>query len=261
MIQKRGGDMQQRFGVIAAVVLLVTSAAWAQDAAPPSLMDQLSAQYKLVKTGTDGGGLTIIEPGTVLAIQKGGILGVEPATAVVCPAKFENGELKRPNVICAAMVKSSSRFFTVGEKVYITKIEVNDAKGQISLRLLDCDSCNGSQDPAYYKSQVVFQFPKGSLDSGSVSKIEDTIAQLFTIDESGGQQQAQGDQGEQNQGGPPQGQPQAQPPQNIGIGQTIDQVLAAWGQPQKIVNLGVKQIYIYPDAKVTFVNGKVTDAQ
>jgi hypothetical protein len=33
------------------------------------------------------------------------------------------------------------------------------------------------------------------------------------------------------------------------------------GKPDKIVNLGVKQIYVYKDLKVTFINGKVSDVQ
>jgi hypothetical protein len=33
------------------------------------------------------------------------------------------------------------------------------------------------------------------------------------------------------------------------------------GQPQKTVNLGPKQIYVYKDLKITFVNGKVADVQ
>jgi hypothetical protein len=41
----------------------------------------------------------------------------------------------------------------------------------------------------------------------------------------------------------------------------VDQVQAALGAPGKIINLGAKQIYVYKDLKVTFVNGKVTDAQ
>jgi len=256
--------MRQRLGIIATLLVFVSSFAWAQGATP-SLLDQLSAQYKLVKVGSDASGLTIIEPGTVLAIQKGGILGVAPSTAVICPAKFENGDLKRPSLICITMVKEASRYFTVGEKVYLTKIDVNTAKGQISLRLLDCDSCNGSQQPAYYKSQLNFQFPKGYLESASVPKVEDTIAQVLTIDESGGQQQAQGDQGAQNQQGGDQQQQQQpaqqQAPQSVEKGMTIDQVVAAWGQPQKIVRIETKQIYIYQDAKVTFLNGKVSDVQ
>jgi hypothetical protein len=38
-------------------------------------------------------------------------------------------------------------------------------------------------------------------------------------------------------------------------------VLAALGKPDKIVNLGAKQIYVYKDLKVTFLNGKVSDVQ
>lgn len=55
-------------------------------------------------------------------------------------------------------------------------------------------------------------------------------------------------------------QPSA-PPKTIALGQTTDQVVAILGQPQKIVNLGVKQMYFYPDMKVIFTNGKVTDVQ
>jgi len=39
---------------------------------------------------------------------------------------------------------------------------------------------------------------------------------------------------------------------------TIDQVVALLGQPQKIADLGSKKIYVYPNQKVTFIDGKVT---
>ena len=42
---------------------------------------------------------------------------------------------------------------------------------------------------------------------------------------------------------------------------TPDQVTQSLGKPNKIVNLGTKQLYIYTDMKITFVNGKVTDVQ
>jgi hypothetical protein len=266
-----------RVGVMATMLAFAATAAWGQGAAPPSLGDQLSAQYQVVKTGTDSSGTTITQPGTVLAIQKGGILGVQPTSAVVCPAKFEKGELKHPGAICSAMVRSVSRYFTVGEKVYVSKIDVNAEKAQLSLHLLDCDSCNGTQDPAYYKSELVFQFPKGYLIPGNVSKIEDTIAQVLTVQDQGDSSQGQDDQGGQGQGqgqdqqgGGQQGgdqqaqgqqQQQQQAPESIAEGQTIQQVVASWGQPQRIVKLGAKQIYIYQDAKITFINGKVSDVQ
>ena len=42
---------------------------------------------------------------------------------------------------------------------------------------------------------------------------------------------------------------------------TPDQVTNALGKPDKIVKLTSKQIFIYKDMKVTFVNGKVSDVQ
>jgi hypothetical protein len=44
-------------------------------------------------------------------------------------------------------------------------------------------------------------------------------------------------------------------------GQTTDEVTAALGQPKTISDLGAKKIYIYPDVKVTFVDGKVTNVE
>ncbi len=37
--------------------------------------------------------------------------------------------------------------------------------------------------------------------------------------------------------------------------------VAALDKPEKIVNLGPKQIYVYRDLKVTFIDGKVSDVQ
>jgi hypothetical protein len=57
-----------------------------------------------------------------------------------------------------------------------------------------------------------------------------------------------------------QQQPQAEPA-TIQLGQTSDQVRATLGQPEKVVNLGDKQIYLYKDLKITFVSEKVADVQ
>ena len=51
------------------------------------------------------------------------------------------------------------------------------------------------------------------------------------------------------------------PPPTIALGQTPDQVTASFGQPTRIVDLGAKQIYTYPDMKVIFKDGKVSDVQ
>ena len=53
----------------------------------------------------------------------------------------------------------------------------------------------------------------------------------------------------------------AGPPPTIELGQTKDQVQAAFGTPTRVVKLGTKEIEYFKDMKVTFVSGKVTDVQ
>ena len=42
----------------------------------PTLQEQLAAQYKLVKMGSDTSGYSVVEKGTLLATRKGGMLAV-----------------------------------------------------------------------------------------------------------------------------------------------------------------------------------------
>ena len=47
----------------------------------------------------------------------------------------------------------------------------------------------------------------------------------------------------------------------IAIGQSRDQVIATFGVPSKIIQLGTKEIDFFPDMKVTFVNNKVSNVE
>jgi hypothetical protein len=73
------------------------------------------------------------------------------------------------------------------------------------------------------------------------------------------EQQQQADQAEKEAGETPA--PIAPPPAEISVGQTIEAVEAALGQPKSKVNVGTKKIYVYPDMKITFKDGKVSDVQ
>jgi len=42
---------------------------------------------------------------------------------------------------------------------------------------------------------------------------------------------------------------------------SADEVKATLGNPDKIVDLGVKQLFIYKDMKIVLVDGKVSDIQ
>ncbi len=47
-------------------------------------------------------------------------------------------------------------------------------------------------------------------------------------------------------------------PPTLGLGQSIEEVTAAVGQPVRVVDLGSKKIYVYKDMKITFTGGKVS---
>lgn len=255
-----------------------------------SLEDQLKAQYNLVKMGEDSNGAAVVEAGTTLNVKKGGILGVPYADhSEGMPTKYQDGAVHSPNALGMKARSSllgkfgkqqTTSFFQVGNKVYPSKIQVNMDKDQVVMGIIACDSCNNTSPTTFNKADIVFQFGKGSLAKMSAPQVEDAIGGLLAIDEGGdqgGNQQGGNDQGGNQQGGNQQGgngqgnnqggggqqQQQGPPPepQQIEKGQTPDQVKASLGQPDKIVNLGSKQIWVYKDLKVTFLNGKVSDVQ
>jgi hypothetical protein len=251
-----------------------------------SLEDQLKAQYTLVKMGSDSSGAAVVEQGTVLVVKKGGILGVPYSDQSMLSTKYENGAVHSPNALVSKGIGSlmsrvgktqTTQFFQANVKVYPARLAVNLPKDQVVISIIDCDSCNNVDPKTFFKADVVFQFPHGTLASANPSQVEDTIAGLLAIDDSASNDQGnngqQGDQqggqqggnnggnnNDQGGGGQAQQAPQADPVQ-IEKGQTPDQVKAALGQPDKMINLGAKQIWVYKDIKVTFLNGKVSDVQ
>ena len=266
--------------LVALIVVGITPCVVVAQAPAVPLEDQLKAQYTLVKMGADTGGAAVVDEGTILVIKKGGILSVPYSDQNIVPTKYENGAVHSPNNMVMkglgfGMGKlgrtQTTRLMQAGEKVYPSRIAVNLPKDQVTIGVIACDSCNNVSPTTFYKADVIFQFAKGSLGTTSPSQVEDTIAGLLNIDDSpgdqGGEQGGNGNgndqQGGNQGGGGGQAQQQAPPPepQQIEKGQTTDQVKAAIGVPDKIVNLGAKQIYVYKDIKVTFINGKVSDVQ
>jgi hypothetical protein len=272
--------------VAAAVIVTMVLASMAT-AQAPTLQEQLIAQYKLVKMGSDTSGYSVIDKGTLLEIKKGGILAVPYGDNNVPACHYENGTVKGPSGLAMVGRKSimgkfgkeqTTHLFASGDKVYPLKVDVNVAKDTVTLGIVACDTCNKTDPPTYNKAQVVFQFPKGSLANANAGSVEDTIGQLLAVtddsqgDQAQGDKQDQGQQGDQGggaqagggQGGggqqAQQDQPQAEPAE-IKLGMTMGEVETALGKPDRKANLGTKQIYYYKDMKVTFKDGKVSDVQ
>ena len=244
MIRKRN------LGLIAAVVLAALAAAplHAQDVT--TLQNDLNAKYK---------------SDTILVIQKNGITGQAPNNlAPPCGSTWKDNALHPGNTMCLLVQKNYSKALTKDEKVNPTSVVIHVKDEKVIVNFTECDSCNGG-DASSYKGSVAFQFPKGYIEGGAdVGQIAEVISQVLAPPDPNADQGNQQQGGDQQQQQAPQQQAPAQPaapPASIQLGQTVDQVTASFGPPEKIVNLGTKQIYVYKDLKVTFVNGKVTDVQ
>jgi hypothetical protein len=185
----------------------------------------------------------------------------------------------------------ATRTFVPGEKVWVTKIECKD-DGLVFQLFTDAFA------EVRYKADLKFFFDKkGAIPSaddmdklvGEVFKIQPAEETTGAGQEQAGQQQAPAapaaaPRRQQAPAAapapvaappppaetplapippppPPPDEPQG-PPKTLKIGQSKDEVIANFGQPEKVVKLGTKEIYFYKDVgKVTFVNGKVTDVQ
>jgi hypothetical protein len=244
----------------AAVACLLPGAIFGAQKAPPSaLKAQITADYKAARFAVAGGSIAVLDPGKVLVVQKTGIFTIPPTNLGACPVTYENQALKAPGGFCKTMNNANSRYLEPGEKVLIQKVDVSEKDDKIAIIVVACEACTGSGQSTYYRGEVVFVFPKGYLTDADPGQVEDVIAQVLAVDAPA-----------RNAAPPPMQQAAAAAPPaaapaatsaTVKIGQTPDEVKAILGTPEKVIDLGVKQIFVYKDVKITFVNGKVTDAQ
>jgi hypothetical protein len=262
--------------------MLSPAAAWSQG----KLDQQLTAQYTITTPTADN--TDIVTAGTVLVLQKRGLTTGDATSNVVFSNSYKDGQIKSGVAgtlskishfgipgIPSAPSNTANRTFVNGEKVYVTAIQIKG--NQIIFSLI-----SDAYDNVRYKGTLSFEFSKKVIESDDLAKVQQTLAEVFTIDTSAKTDaNAASAAGQQAPAAPappdpviapiaPPPPPANQPPAPIGrpggtpglgIGQTPDQVIAILGQPQKMAKLTGKEIYFYRDLKVTFKNGKVSDVE
>ena len=251
-----------------AAVLIAGSLPASLPAAPqgqgqkPNIEQQLQSRYPPTKLAGDK--LRIAQPGSVLLVQMNGMFA-SPLNEFAFTNTYKDGRIKRSAASALIHDSKTSRELQVGEKVYLLKSEVKDSGIVFSLQ--SCIGCDGSDvDLAQmaYRASLTFQFPKGYLETTDFAQIQRMIGQVFTFADLGNSNAQPGTDPPMPQVAPPASQakpePQAQPAR-IALGQTTAEVTANLGQPDKLVDLGSKKIYIYRDLKITFLDGKVSDVQ
>jgi hypothetical protein len=224
----------------------------------------LAANYMPTKLAGIGDRLRFTQLGTILVIQLDG-MGASPVTEFTFGNNYKDGRIKRSLAGSLIHQANNVRDVRAGDRLYLLKTEVKDTG--VVFNVQTCDLCDGSpadlaQMP--YRAALTFQYPKGYWNNTDYAQIQQTIGEVFAF-ANGPDTSAQPNpepvapSGAQvAQQPPPAPRPE---PVKIGLGQTTGQVVAGMGQPDKVVDLGSKKIYIYKDLKITFVDGKVSDVQ
>jgi hypothetical protein len=279
------------FGSLIALIIIGIPFAAAQS--KPAIEQKLVSEYALTQATADQ--TAIVTAGAILVLKKGNIIMAPVSGTNYFQNTYKEGKISQN--AAGKLVKGLDRFshlpgaqapanapatrtFVPGEKVWVTKIECRD-DGVVF------DLYTDAYADVRYKAALKFYFnPKGPIPA--VDDMDKLVAEVFKVQPAEDTTAAAPAAGAAAPAAaaaapapapvaaapapeaalppiapppPPPDEPQA-PPKELKMGQTKDEVVANFGQPEKVVKLGTKEIYYYKDlGKVTFVNGKVTDVQ
>lgn len=239
-----------------------------QDQASKSAIEQqLAVRYRL--SVVNGAG-AIVTPGSVLVLQKAGLLMYTVANPLPPQSTYKNGKISRAAFggfgkdLLDAMHKPGpsaaidQRTLDAGEKLWVTKIGVQ--KDGVVFRMYDTTGCFGELKVPFAKNSVP------PADALLIMVGEVLAVQPGDAPPAAGAALPPSEQAVQQPAASVQPAEPAQPPPppapvTINVGDSTDQVVASMGQPDRIAKIGSKDIYFYRDMKVTFVNGKVSDIE
>jgi hypothetical protein len=257
-------------------VCVCTQTGWAQTDWRSAMLEKLKSQFTLTRATADKS--SIVTAGSVLVLKKDGLVMATTELRNPPGSSYENGRIKagfRASMVTASR-NGSGRVFVAGEKFWLTKVEIKE--DGVSLEFL-----SDPFDDVRYEGSLKFPWAKNAPPNPDT--LLSTVSQVLKVDD-GGQPQAAAPAPQAPEPAavapaapalppppapeapppplppppPPPDQPAAPPP-TIALGQTKDQVIAILGQPLRIADLKVKQIYYYKDLKVVITAGKVSDVQ
>jgi hypothetical protein len=223
------------------------------------IQKRLSAAFKRTTLTADRS--DVAKAGTVLTLHKDNLLLCSMDAHASPTNTYKNGAISMGlgatmswsmalSSVGQQVANTPQRKFVGGEKIWLADFQVKE-DGVYFLFYSDLF------DNVRYFGQLKFPVSKGAFPPAD--NMMKTIAEVVTDDS------AQEAAPAESAAAPPApasgGEAPAPATKTIALGQTMDEVVAILGPPQKKVNLGTKEIYFYPDMKVIFISGKVADVQ
>lgn len=207
------------------------------------LRTALVALYPLTRVGMSGlvdfDYTRVTEPGTILAVRLPGIYAdVANTKNAILETNYSNGKISQQTGFAAAFGGNTthSRTLAPNEKVYVTQITVR--KDAVLMELLTVDVTTLADGRGTrYRAELNIKVP--GMDEITPEDIKKTIDTVITDPATASAVESK----------------------TIKLGMSPDEVKKSLGNPDKIVDLGPKQVYIYKDMKVVFLNSQVSDVQ
>lgn len=213
-----------------------------------ALLDALKKHYRPAKIAIGSHDIPRPENGSAVIVQRSGISSVPEADTSfldVCPSVFRGGEIHpTPGAFCSDLADHSQKLLDVSDRAYVTALQVNTQADKISFYLARCVPCTPAKSLVYYRSLVVFEFPKGYLSKADPDEIVKAADQVLT----------------------PEAEPSTEESKGAAVatvrkGQSPEQVVAALGKPDAIVDLETRLVYLYRAFKLVFTERQLTDVQ
>jgi len=211
-----------------------------------SLEESVKAEYRTTKVGISAFQFDynrITQPGTVLVVRIPGIYAdVADTKQAIVKTKIVNGEaVQQKGVLASLTFTKQSRQLNVSEHVYVTQVSVKDDGIQFELLTQDPAAVvvDGNTIQSRYRSEVFFPFGRDELPHLQLDDVKKTIDPVLATGDVANAVQTK----------------------TIHLGMSTDEVKKALGDPEKVVDLGEKKIYVYKDIKVVFKDSQVTDVQ
>lgn|SRR6185436_17620305 len=179
--------------------------------------------------------------GKVMVLTQDGALG-----SLSTDSRYYGSDIKEGKISTeGAPIGRNSQILKKGQRVVLTSVKIIEYQGSDVLRLffLTADTFQrvegGNTATRRYKGSLDYFFSGGYLQTADFTEIKKIINGVLVAES------------EYQDAGPA----------TVSLGMTPAQVESALGKPSKVIELGTKQIFVYSDIKVTFVDGKVTDVQ
>ncbi|MCE1225498.1 MAG: hypothetical protein LWW87_03310 [Geobacteraceae bacterium] len=226
------------------LLFLVFAASPASAATPGELSSAVTSNYRITIPGFLGNFKTI---GDVLTPRREG-LRVDRPSKMFKPNVVQNRQLVVSGGGALSLGGVHSGLLKPGERLYLYGVSTGDNYLQLDLHTVTNYVVPGMRGPQALQASVRFQYDNG-LTGITTQQLLDDIDAWFATEEDA-----------RAAAKPRQA---AKATRTIKLGQTQEQVTAAFGAPQKQILLGTKTIFLYCDAdlKVIFMDGKVVDAE